>query len=154
MILEILKQRNIAAIKSKNNVEKNILRVIIGEVETIKSRDGKITDDQVYSLIRKQIEANKELINIYTLKGKDVSLASLAYKENDILGELLPKTLSPVDIEAEILNHDGPEYEMIQDAKTDGAGIGVAMKLLKSLKLNVLGDDVKKVVAKIRNENK
>ena len=146
-LVEQIKTQMIAAMKGKRDVEKNILRLVMGEVQTLESRQNKsLTDENVYSIIRKLVQKNEETLELVQDDRKDKLLA-----ENEVLNTLLPKTLSQEEIEAWFLNHNDPLFEMIRDARAEGQAIGIAMKALKADSQDVLGDDVKAVVVKIRN---
>lgn len=147
MLIERLKAQTKDAMKAGRTVERDILRLVVGEAQTLEARNNKVpSDEQVEKIIRKMIEGNQETIN---LSKNEESWAKLV-EENKILEEWLPKTLTQEEIEAFFLNSDGPEFEQIQNAKNDGQAMGMAMKTLKSADQKVLGDDVKAVVAKIR----
>ena len=92
--------------------EYNILTVLIGELETIASRDrSEITDDKVIAGIRKLIKSNTETLKL-------VANPKLV-KENAYLETFLPASMSEEQLRAAI--------------KDSGAtNIGEAMKALKS----------------------
>lgn len=60
------------------------------------------------------------------------------------------KTIMTKDILAVILDSNGPEFEEIQEAESEGQAIGIAIEFLKNK--NVVADKaiVKQVVSKIR----
>lgn len=148
MLLDTIKARIKTAMLSKNDAERNILRVLLGESQTLESRQGGITDEQVVKIAKKMIDNNNE--TIAALPKEDPRCAALA-NENIILSSLVPKELTAQDIEAFLLNSDNPEYEQIQNAKADGQAIGIAMKTLKAAGLPVDGKLVGEVVKKIRS---
>ena len=130
--------------KSGRTVERDILRLILGEVQTLEAKSGKkIPEEKIESIIRKVIQSNEETISF--------SPSEKLEEENKILSSFLPKTLTQDEIEAFFLNSSNAEYELIQSVKSEGQAIGLAIKTLKSNQLKVLGDDVKIVVEKIRN---
>lgn len=65
--------------KEKNLLEMGLIQVIIGDADTIASRNGKITDEEVNKIIRKIITGNTETTEI-TKK----CLIKSALKESDI----------------------------------------------------------------------
>lgn len=138
MVFEELKKRKMQALRDKNEVEKSILGVIIGELQKLPPE--KITDDAVYNFIRKTIKANKDTI-VY---GGD--RVALLEQENQILEGVLPDTLD-MDQMTEKLK---PLTEEIKAAKSEGQAIGIAMKLVKAEKLYVLPETTKEAVLKIR----
>lgn len=150
--MEDIKQRIVSAIKGKRNVEKNILRLVLADVEKICSTSNcGVTDEQVESIVRKMIQRNNETACFIDDKGSESLQTLLA--ENAVLETLLPTTLTQDEIEAWFLNEDNSLFEQIRDSKSDGQATGLAIKALKSAKLAVLGSDVKAVVEKIRNES-
>lgn len=144
MLIDTLRKEARNALLAKDELKKSILRVVIGEIDTIVTRENKeLTDERVVSIIRKVITSNEETIKA----GGDKEKLTL---ENSILFSFLPKTLSLDEIEAFFLNGDGPHFERIQDAKTEGQAIGIAMKEIKAAGLPVLSSDVVTVIKAIR----
>jgi len=149
-MLQAMKAQMVLAMKAKNVTERDILRLVIGEVQSAEAKQNKsFTDEQIESVIRKQIKSNDEALTF--VQAGDERHTKLL-DENVILNKLLPATLSQEEIEAFFLNSDGPEFEQIRDAKNDGQATGIAMKALKAADQKVLGDDVKAIIAKIRSE--
>lgn len=149
MLMDTLKARIKAAMLARNDAERNILRVLLGEAQTIESRQGSITDDQVVKVAKKLIDNNNE--SMAAMEWDDARAVPLA-KENEILSSLVPKELTAQDIEAFFLNSNNPEFEQIQNAKADGQATGIAMKALKAAGLAVDGKLVGEVVKKIRGQ--
>lgn len=147
-MLQEMKAQMVLAMKAKNITERDILRLIISEVQSAEAKQNKtFTSEQIESVIRKLIKDNDESLT-FVQPGDERRTKLL--EENLILNKLLPTTLSQEEIEVFLLKSDGPEFEQIQNAKNDGQATGIAMKSLKSANQKVLGDDVKAVVAKIR----
>lgn len=139
MLMTTMKSDLITSMKEKNEVKKNILRVVLGEVSTLESRsEEKLTEEQISKVIRKIIQANEETLRY----GASEKLES----ENKILNSLLPKTLCVSEIRQELVGI--PE---IKEAKSEGQAVGIAIKYLKGKQLTVLGEDVKSVVLELRN---
>ena len=150
MLIETMKSQKITAMKNKSIVEKNILGFVIGKIQTAEAtQNKKFSDEQVESMIRKEIMNIDEELSF--LQEGDDRRKKLEL-EKEILNEFLPVLLSQDEIEAFLLNSDGPEIEQIRDAAKDGQAVGIAMKCCKVNDLKVLGDDVKAVVAKLRSE--
>lgn len=121
-------------------VQKNVLKVILGEMDLQASRSGKeLTDDDGYRIIRKTLQGVEEM---------------LGYKPNDpkfetekaTLQALLPQEMSLHDLKVSLT----ARAEEIRAAKSDGQATGIAMKFFKENKIPVDGNTVKKVVAEIR----
>lgn len=150
MLIETMKSRKITAMKNKNIVEKNILGFVIGKIQTAEAtQNKKFSDEQVESMIRKEIMNIDEELS-FLQEGDDRRTKLVLEKE--ILNEFLPVILTQEEIEAFLLNSDGPEIEQIRDAEKEGQAVGIAIKACKTNNLKVLGDDVKAVVAKLRSE--
>lgn len=130
---------------SKNEVKRDILRVLIGELQTLQGRASKVgepTNEVIVSTINKLIVANEE-----TLKAGGPPVLEA---ENEWLRSYLPNYLPIDEIEAFFLNNDGPEFEQIREAKNEGAAIGVATKSLKAASIWARSADIITVVRKIR----
>lgn len=139
-MLQQIKGDILVAMKTGDTIKRDILRIIAGEVELAESAGKKLSDEQIYSLIRKQIESNNTLIEC----GHSES-AKLA-EENMVLDGYLPQTLSKSEIKRILFMSD-----IIDDIREAGSGkgTGLAMKLFKERGCNVLGSDVKDVVCGI-----
>lgn len=113
------------AMKAGDTLEKEILRVVVGEITTDAARPGrKGSDEEAHALIRKLLKSNDESISANPDPEK---LAELR-RENEILGSLLPKGMSEDDIAAAL----EPVKDAIRAAGNDGQATGVAMKHLKA----------------------
>lgn len=149
MLIDEMKSKKITAMKNKNVIEKNILSFVIGKIQTAEAtQNKKFSDEQVESMIRKEITNIDEELSF--LKEGDDRRQKLV-SEKEILNEFLPVVLSQEEIEAFLLNSDGPEIEQIQNAVKDGAAVGIVIKACKANNLKVLGKDVEAVVTKLRS---
>ena len=142
MLKETIQKEISNALRSKDEVKKSVLKVILGDVQLQESRSGKqASDDDVLKVIKRTVEGLKELI---VLKGT----RSQEQAELVILEALLPKEATNIEI-ATLLSV--PEaLNAIKTAKSDGQAVGVAMKALKEAKFNVNGNLVKEIVQKLR----
>lgn len=142
-MINIFKERILAAMKSGNVLEKNILRVTLAEIELAQNSSSQnskpLTDEQIHKIIRKVIQSNVETMSYAACSSKDV-----LEQENQILLEFLPKLLTKEEI-LQKLNVD--EIKAVVSA---GQAVGLAMKQLKSLGCAVDGNDVKSVVESLR----
>lgn len=143
MIIDEMKKRIMLAMKEKRDLEKEILKVALGEIQTAGARASRdLNDEEAIAIIRKLVKSNEE-----TLVGtSDTAKRTVLEQENAILGTLLPKGLT-VD---EILEKLGPARDAIRAAGNDGQATGVAVKHLKGLGLNVPGSDVSQAVKSLR----
>lgn len=147
MLVTTLKQKAFEAAKEKKEVEKNILRFVLGEVQNKEMKQKIIlSDDDVVSLIRKVVDKNHETLS-YVKENQNQEIKDKLNLENEILNQFIPKTLSCDEI---IKSLDQETVKLIKNAKNDGQSMGLAMKFFKSSEHNVLGIDVKEAVSKIR----
>jgi uncharacterized protein YqeY len=145
MLAEMVKSRMVAAMKSKNNRERDVLRFVLSELQRSNIVDP--TDDQVVKVIKKTIENNG--VTLKFCHADDPRLESLE-EENAILNGILPKEWDSQTIEAFFLNGDDPVFEQIRNADKEGKAIGIAMKALKAANAPVDSKLVNEVVKKIR----
>jgi len=150
-VLETIQFRITAAMKSGNDTEKNLFRVVLGEAQMAAVRKGKDKpdDETMIATIRKVINGLNE--NIVLVKGSATGGSTVQQEtELALLAPFLPATWDQPQIEAFFLNGDNLVFEQIRDAKSEGAAMGLAMKTLKGESAPVNADDVKAVVTKIR----
>lgn len=143
-LLETIKKEVITAMKAKDTVAKEVLRVAQGDIEMHHTRTGEhMTDDQAQKVVRKLMKSNEETLEHTT----DEATAEKLKKEIAILEALLPRTLGVDEIVAAL----GPVADGIKAAGNDGQATGVAMKHLKPQGLAVEGKDVSAAVKQIRS---
>lgn len=138
MLLQEIKKRMMAAMKAGNVVEKEVLRVVIGEVTAAMKDDDEFT----LQTVKKLVKSNRETMGLATDEEQKKTLA----KEIEILQEFLPKSLDAATI-ATMLES---VRDAIRSAGNDGQATGVAMKHLKAAGATVEAADVKAAVAQIR----
>jgi uncharacterized protein YqeY len=144
MLLDEIKARMFRAMKAGNVVEKEILRVAVGEITTDAARDGRRgDDDEARAILRKLIKSNEESLAAGIPDDRRAQLG----EENRILGEFLPKSLSVDDIVAAL----APVRDAVRAAGNEGQATGVAMKHLKSSGASVGGKDVAEAVKRVRS---
>ncbi|HEY8942764.1 MAG TPA: GatB/YqeY domain-containing protein [Polyangiaceae bacterium] len=143
MLIDEIKARMFRAMKAGNTIEKEILRVAMGEITTDAAREGRKGDDEEASaILRKLIKSNQESL----AEVQDLQRRSDLEQEIEVLTTLLPPSLGPEEI-AEALQ---PVREEIRSAKSDGQATGIAMKHLKTAKAAVDGKAVAAAVQRIR----
>jgi len=142
MLADEIKARMFAAMKAGRIVEKEILRVALGEIQTAASRQDHLTEDEVSGIVRKLVKSNRETLELSTRAEQKSALQ----EEIEVLESLLPKALD-ADGVAQALESvkDG-----IRAAASDGQATGIAMKALKALGTTVDGKLVTEVVKKLR----
>ena len=137
------------AIKSRNDLAKNLLRIVMCEVSTLRARTGKESaDSEIHGIIRRIIAGNNETRKELEQHGQTSheAYARLA-QENTYLETLLPRTLDQAAIKKEL---EAIAAEL-KGAKSDGQATGLAMKHFKQKGLAVLGEDVAAVVREVRS---
>ncbi len=143
MLSDEIKARMMAAMKAKKVVEKEVLSVALGEIQTEQARSGEtMKDDGVEKILRKLVKSNRETIAVT----EDEARAATLTEEVVILESLLPQTLD----ESQVIAALAPVTEDIKAAAADGPATGVAMKHLKSEGAAVDGKTVALAVKKMR----
>jgi uncharacterized protein len=143
MLLDAIKAQMFKAMKAGNVVEKEILRVAVGEITTEAARDGRTgSDEEAQAILRKLVKSNDESI----AAGVDDAKKATLLEENRILAEFLPKSLG-VDA---IVTALASVADAVKAAGNEGQATGVAMKHLKSTGAIVQGKDVASAVKKLR----
>ncbi len=128
------------AMKAKDELARDILRVILGEVSTRRARPGKEPgDEEVHAIIRKVIAGNSETRKELEQRGQTTHEAyERLGRENAYLEALLPAVLDRAAIRREL----EPIATDLRGAKNDGQAPGRAMKHLKQKGLAVQGEEV------------
>lgn len=136
------------AMKAKDELARDVLRVILGEVSTRRARTGQEPrEEEVQAIIRKLIASNQETRKELEQRGQTSHEAyERLGRENQYLETLLPQALNRAAIRTEL----EPIAAELKKAKNDGQATGQAMKHLKQKGLTVLGDDVAAAVRELR----
>ena len=143
-LLDQIKARMFQAMKAGNAVEKEILKVAMGEITTDAARPGKKGDDaEAQALLKKLVKSNEETLAV----SQDEAQKQTLRTEIEVLLSFLPKTLGV----PEIVGALAPVAEAVKAAGNDGQATGVAMKHLKSLGAEVNGKDVSAAVRQMRS---
>jgi uncharacterized protein len=143
MLIDEMRRRMADAFKAGRTVEKNILRLAVGEAQTLEARGTALTEAATAAVVRKLIKSNEETI---VLGGTEEDKAVLR-EENMVLRSLLPQ---PLDVSG-IVQLLAPSAPAIRAASNDGQATGIAMKALKELGAAVSGKDVTIAVKDIRS---
>ena len=142
-LLDQIKARMFAAMKSGNVTEREILKVAMGEITTDAARVGrKGDDDEAMGLLKKLVKSNQESIEASQDEAQKTQLRA----EIEVLNTFLPKSLGLPEIVAAL----APVADAVKAAGNDGQATGVAMKHLKSLAAEVNGKDVSAAVRQLR----
>lgn len=143
MLQDALRARMFAAIKSGDTLEKEILRVALGEITTDAARENRKGDDQEASaILRKLIKSNEESLSQTQDPNRRVELE----REIQILEEFLPRRLGLEEIVALL----EPIRDELRAAKSDGQATGLAIKHLRAAKADVDGKATASAVQQIR----
>lgn len=142
MLKEEIQSRIRAAMKAKRLVEREILGVALGEIQTVEARKGSLSEDEAAGIVKKLVKSNRETIEA----GPDAARKAVLEEEIAILESLLPKAMGPDEIAA-ALSGVG---DAIRAASNDGQATGVAMKALKAQGAPVDGKAVAEAVKRMR----
>lgn len=143
MLVDEIRRRLTEAMKRGDVVEKEILRVALGEIQTAEARGGSVTDEATMAILRKLLKSNEETLAHTTEAAQRETLE----RENAVLASLLPQML---DVNRIVEALEG-EREAIRGASNDGQATGIAMKALKAKGASVSGKDVSEAVKRIRS---
>jgi uncharacterized protein YqeY len=143
MLIDEIRRRMTGAMRSGNAIEKEILRVALGEIQTAEARGGSSGDETAVAILRKLVKSNQETLALST----DAAQKATLEKEIAVLESLLPQTMG-VDAIVEAL---APSRDAIRAAGNDGQATGIAMKALKASGAAVSGKDVSEAVKRIRS---
>ena len=142
-MIDALKARITEAMKARRTVERDILRVALGELQNHENRTGAPPPaEEAQRIIMKLIKSNQESI---ALTPSAETRAKLE-EENQVLATLLPRTLGVAEIAAAL----APIAAELRAAKGEGPATGQAMKFLKTLGASVEGKDVGEAVKQVR----
>ena len=84
MLVDEIKRRITVAMKAHNTLEKEILRVALGEIQTAESRGAATTDEMAAAVVRKLIKSNGETLASTTDEAAKQTLAD----ENVVLEDV------------------------------------------------------------------
>lgn len=146
-MLSRVKENLTKAMKARNMLEVNVVRMLLSNMQTLEATQGKeMTEDQGISVVKKLINQNNEEIATRTGHEQYAETIAKLQAENLILETYLPNFLSAEQIKAVLCTDEN--WPQVKSAKNAGAAIGVAMKLLKPVGA-VEGNTVKDVVAEV-----
>jgi hypothetical protein len=143
MLLDEIKARMFRAMKAGETLEKEILRVAVGEITTDAARPGRTgSDEEAQAILRKLIKSNEESLDSVSEVEKRANLT----RENEVLRELLPRALGEEELMAALAS----VAQQIRAAATDGQATGVAMKELRAEGIVADGKMVGAAVRRLR----
>lgn len=143
MLTDDIKSQVMQAMRNKDTHRRDLLKVVLGELQTAAARTGDALDDeQAQKIIRKIVKSTQEMIEL----SNRPEAVEQARAELVILESLLPRTLSVDEIVASLQ----PVAGGVRSAGNDGQATGLAMKHLKSTGAAVEGKDVGAAVKQMR----
>ncbi len=143
MLLDEIKKRMMAAMKSGDIIAKEVLRTAVGEITmSAERRTGPQGDELATLVLRKLVKSNQETLSLSTDAAQQEDLR----REIEVVESMLPKGMGIEEVVAAL----EPSREAIRSAANDGQATGVAMKALKALGAVVQGRDVTEAVKRIR----
>jgi len=129
------------------SVEKNILRVLVGEMQKEESKPAnakkELPEKWYINLVNKLISDNTETLG-YLRKGGGAEAVERLEEENLVLEALLPEDTTIYWSQDDIRNWIKDEKIDFGNFKSSGQAIGACMSRLKGM--DVLGEDVRAVV--------
>lgn len=142
-LIDQIKARMFQAMKAGSTVEKEILKVAMGEITTDAARPDKKGDDaEAQVILKKLVKSNEESLQATQDETQKATLRA----EIAVLNDFLPKALGV----SEIVTALAPVADAVKAAGNDGQATGVAMKHLKGLGAEVNGKDVSAAVRQLR----
>lgn len=143
MLVDEIKKRMFAAMKAGNVVEKEILRVCLGEITTAEARsEAAFDDEQVQGVLRKLVKSNREALQ----SAENPEARTELEQELRVLESLLPRSLSV----EELVTALEPVADALRGAPSAGPAMGMAMKHLKASGATFESRDVNEALARIR----
>lgn len=144
MLFEQIKAQMFAAMKAGRVVEKEILKVAMGEISTDRERPGRTgSDEEALGLVKKLVKSIEETIAAGVSEDETARLR----EEISILSQFLPKALGLDEVVALL----APHADQLRAAPGDGAATGIAMKLVKAQGAVVDGKVVGEAVKRLRS---
>lgn len=135
MLIDTLRADLTASMKSGNSFRVETLRFLISAVKNLEidkyppSSNRSLTDEDVLSIIAKQVKTHKESIDMFSKAGR-TDLVEKETKQLTILEEFLPKQLSEEEVKKTVFE---VKSKMIQEGKEVNFGtfMGEVMKVLR-----------------------
>ena len=133
------------AIKEQDHDSKDVLRVLIGEIELTESREGsELADARIIKIAEKLLASNCEVMKVRPKDSDDYQ--RLVY-QNIALRGIIPKRASKEEV-----------FDSLSEIKDDlikvgkvGPCIGLSKKHLDSAEINATIDDIKEIVSGLIN---
>jgi len=142
-IIQDIKSQIKEAMIAKDAVRRDILRLVIGQVQ----QSGDESDEAVIKIIKKIIKSNTETVEALESRDHvDVPEVLKLEDEIDFLEPYVPKAMSAEEIKAFISDNSID----LSSAKNDGQAMGMLMKPLKGTGREIDSVVVKSVIAELK----
>lgn len=131
-----------------SDIAKDILRVLIGDIETYESRPNtkKMTDDQCLKMIKKLIQSNQEVID----STHDQSKRDKLQEEIDFVRQYLPEVMSRTEVRQRIQQNTSS----LKSITNFGKAMGFMMGQMKKSGKDFEAQDVKDCLVEFFESNK
>jgi uncharacterized protein YqeY len=143
VLFDEIKARIARARREKDDVARNVLGLVLGEIQTAEARANRqLSDEEAAGVVRKLLKSNEETLSLAT----ESSTAAALRHEIEVLSRLLPAAPPPEAIESQMAQ----VADAVRSAKSEGQAMGIAMKHFKTIGLPVEAAAVLQAVKKLR----
>jgi uncharacterized protein YqeY len=143
MLEKLIRIKVLSAINKGDNLEKNVLRFALGELERETSLKN-LTEEDKQKIIKRLIKSNENTLKLTESEDDKYILK----EEIDIFKSILPKELDKKDIEV-FVKKCLDVGSLTLDYDNVGKSVGIVMKTFKKSNIAVDGKLVKEVVSEI-----
>ena len=147
-LIQEIKARIESALRTGNAIEKDTLKILLGDIQTEETRRNKtFSDEEIHSMAAKICTQLEETVNVGKLHNYDVSKFE---KQIEILSCYKPKFANFIEVKSHVLE-DLDLKNTVKNAKSEGQAIGTIVKFLKAKGINASIDDIKKIIMEIKS---
>tara|TARA_R110000822_G_scaffold110654_2_gene240881 strand:+ start:1013 stop:1462 length:450 start_codon:yes stop_codon:yes gene_type:complete len=136
------------AVKAGDRFRRDILKTLLGEIQSRQMTAKKFSDEDAINIVRKFKQGVQETVDILSPRLDEAHNMPDLFSEIAIYDEFLPQQIDFNDIKYALENL----LEDIKNANSVGQAMGIAMKQMKSEGLTADGNDVKSVVESFRTK--
>jgi len=152
MTNEKIKKAIIEAMRNKDEGAKDILRVALGEMQSVESREGSIDEEKCQKILRNILYSNQQNLDAYS-SNMTLEQKSKIEKENEILEKFVTETLSKNSIIMSLhVSSDPSAGKAVIEEPNTGKAIGLAMKYFKKMGDSVDGKVVAEAVKEMKSD--
>ena len=150
-LYEKIRRRMIECVKNGNCQERDILRTLVGEIQSKSIGTGKdITDEAVEKTL---VSFKENALECAKYSHQDDPKEAVDALEANYEIEIYDKFLPQYESVDSIINLLSPNVEQLKAAKATGPATGMAMGILKKTGKKIQGKDVAKAVIAIRKDS-